>query len=123
MGSFTQTLRQSVNLCSPLSATAGEPAPVAAAAPLKLGGAAAGVGPAGGRAASGRQPAPDSDDGVVEAWGAASSIPPLNEPSGPAMLPLDIERDMWQSFAAVRQRRAIRLAKITLGLVCGATGP
>lgn len=85
---------------------------------MKLGGAAAGVGTGGGRAASGRQPAADSDDGVVEAWGAASSIPPLNEPSGPAMLPLDIERDMWQSFAAVRQRRAIRLAKITLGLVC-----
>lgn len=65
---------------------------------------------------SAREPRADSDDGVVEAWGAASSIPPL-EPSGPAMLPLDIERDMWQSFAAVRQRRAIRLAKFTLGLV------
>ncbi|BDA41990.1 probable protein ACCUMULATION AND REPLICATION OF CHLOROPLASTS 6, chloroplastic [Coccomyxa sp. Obi] len=99
---------------------AGEPAPVAAA-PMKLGGAAAGVGTGGGRPASGREPAADSDDGVVEAWGAASSIPPL-EPSGPAMLPLDIERDMWQSFAAVRQRRAIRLAKITLGMAAFAVG-
>lgn len=97
---------------------AGEPASVAAAKPLKLPAAAAvaGAAAAGARAASGGEFAADSDDGVVEAWGAASSIPPL-EPVGPAMLPLDIEREMWQSFAAVRQRRAIRLAKIVLGLV------
>ncbi|KAK9908710.1 hypothetical protein WJX75_001848 [Coccomyxa subellipsoidea] len=83
--------------------------------------AAAGSMRAGVVGGSAREPRADSDDGVVEAWGAASSIPPL-EPSGPAMLPLDIERDMWQSFAAVRQRRAIRLAKFTLGLAVFAVG-
>ncbi|EIE25406.1 hypothetical protein COCSUDRAFT_61625 [Coccomyxa subellipsoidea C-169] len=87
----------------------------AAAAPLRTG-----VPGAAGRVGS-REARADSDDGVVEAWGAASSIPPL-EPSGPAMLPLDIEREMWQSFAAVRQRRAIRLFKFTLGLAAIAVG-
>lgn len=56
------------------------------------------------------------EDGTVEAWGAASSIPAPRESVAP-LLPLNIERDMWQSFAHVRQRRAIRTAKILLGLV------
>lgn len=58
----------------------------------------------------------DVDDGVVEAWGAASTVPSPGM-STPGIIPLDIERDMWMSFAAVRRRRAVRLAKIGLSAV------
>ena len=58
----------------------------------------------------------DVDDGVVEAWGAASTVPSPGLGT-PGIIPLDIERDMWMSFAAVRRRRAVRLAKIGLAAV------
>jgi hypothetical protein len=69
------------------------------------------------RAAPG--PRPDIDDGVIEAWGAASSVPSsaLGNMAAPAVIPLAIEREMWMSFAAVRQRRALRFAKIGLAAV------
>ena len=63
-------------------------------------------------------PGPDSDDGKVEAWGAASNVPPLRDSIGVGIIPLDIEREMWQSFAAVRQQRTLRLVKAAAGLVC-----
>ena len=61
-------------------------------------------------------PRPDLDDGVIEAWGAASSLP-AGMGAAPGIIPLDIERDMWMSFAAMRQRRALRLAKIGIAAV------
>lgn len=44
-------------------------------------------------------------------------MPPVRESIGAGIIPLDIERDMWQSFAAVRRQRALRLAKAAAGLV------
>ena len=61
--------------------------------------------------------AADSDDGMVEAWGAASDVPPAREAIGAGIIPLDIEREMWQSFAAVRRQRTLRLIKAAAGLV------
>lgn len=61
--------------------------------------------------------AADSDDGMVEAWGAASDVPPAREAIGAGIIPLDIEREMWQSFAAVRRQRMLRLIKAAAGLV------
>ena len=61
---------------------------------------------------------PDSDDGMVEAWGAASDMPLSRESIGAGIIPLDIEREMWQSFAAVRRQRTLRLVKAAAGLVC-----
>jgi hypothetical protein len=58
----------------------------------------------------------ETGEGVVEAWGAASSIPAPRTLVAP-LLQLDIEREMWQSFAHVRRQRAIRTAKIVFGLV------
>lgn len=60
---------------------------------------------------------PDSDDGMVEAWGAASDMPLSRESIGAGIIPLNIEREMWQSFAAVRRQRALRLIKAAAGLV------
>ena len=62
-------------------------------------------------------PGPDSDDGKVEAWGAASDVPPVRDSIAVGIIPLDIERDMWQSFAAVRRQRTLRLVKAAAGLV------
>ncbi len=59
---------------------------------------------------------PDSIDGMVEAWGAASNVPPVRE-IGAGIIPLEIEREMWQSFAAVRKQRTLRLIKAAAGLV------
>ena len=62
-------------------------------------------------------PGPDSDDGKVEAWGAASDVPPVRDSIAVGIIPLDIERDMWQSFAAVRRQRTLRLVKAAASLV------
>ena len=75
------------------------------------------IGMGGARAGGARRA--DVDDGVVEAWGAASTVPSPGL-GMPGIIPLDIERDMWTSFAAVRRRRAVRLAKIGLAAVRGA---
>lgn len=60
---------------------------------------------------------PDSDDGMVEAWGAASDMPLSRESIGAGIIPLDIEREMWQSFAAVRRQRTLRLIRAAASLV------
>ena len=44
-------------------------------------------------------------------------MPPAREAIGAGIIPLDIEREMWQSFAAVRRQRALRLIKAAAGLV------
>jgi len=60
---------------------------------------------------------PDSIDGMVEAWGAASNVPPVRESIGAGIIPLEIEREMWQSFASVRRQRSLRLVKAATALV------
>ena len=44
-------------------------------------------------------------------------MPPVRDSIGVGIIPLDIERDMWQSFAAVRRQRTLRLVKATASLV------
>jgi hypothetical protein len=56
---------------------------------------------------------------MVEAWGAASDVPPAREAIGAGIIPLDIEREMWQSFAAVRWQRTLRLIQASASLVGG----
>ena len=44
-------------------------------------------------------------------------MPPVRGSIAVGILPLDIERDMWQSFAAVRRQRTLRLVKAAASLV------